>query len=121
MNKEQFSLLFNLKVSTNVHIKELSFKQEGTLLYGYTFDRDSFHVYIKNNLIHRYIYNRNRFDYQQKEEFEGVFLIPTKRVYPAASDYNFCELLINKGLEIPFTIWEERKEELYYGKVFPER
>lgn len=100
--------------------KDLTNKQNRTLLYGYTLERNTWHVYLKDNAIYTVVYGykeepkecivKDNFDY-----------IPDKRVYPAKSDYEFCSLLIRQGINIPFTSFE--KEEIlkqYYGKILPD-
>lgn len=39
-----------------------------------------------------------------------------KRVYPEASDYEFCKKLLDIGVYIPFTTFDENREEKqFYG------
>ena len=46
-------------------------------------------------------------------------LVPNKRVYPETCDIDFCHLLISSGINIPFTIFDETREQAkYYGKVY---
>ena len=85
-----------------------------TLLYGYTCERETFHVYIKNEEIHTVIYNteysrgkatpKNMRELTIKSNHDYV---PDKRLYPERCDYNFCKLLKEKGVYLPFTTWSE--------------
>lgn len=97
-----------------------------TLLYGYTCDRKTFHVYLKNQKVYTVIYERdfsvggNR----PKNMHEVVIrsnrdYIPDKRVYPEMSDFHFCKCLKERGIDIPFTTWVggeyEPNEKGFYG------
>jgi len=44
--------------------------------------------------------------------------VPDKRVYSEACDYEFCKLLINYGVSIPFLSHNpDRPKQQFYGKV----
>lgn len=94
-----------------------------TLLYGYTCDRATFHVYLKDEKIHIVVYFN---DYSSgvvkpKDMFEVIAtsnkdFVPDKRLYPEACDYHFCKLLKLRNIHLPFTTWNEnRAEQDYYG------
>ena len=94
-----------------------------TLLYGYTCDRATFHVYLKDGKIHIVVYFN---DYSSgvvkpKDMFEVIAtsnkdFVPDKRLYPEACDYHFCKLLKLRNIHLPFTTWNEnRAEQDYYG------
>lgn len=121
MNQQQFQELVDIPVKNRnfVTIVDLQLiKTEGTLIYGRTLDKALFHLYVKDNLIHRYVYRQDKQQsYISSTEFNVIDCVPSKIVYPTACDYNFCRFLIRKGIKIPFTNWDDRKEELYYGEV----
>jgi hypothetical protein len=96
-----------------------------TLLYGYTCERDTFHVYLKNNEIFVVIYdndysgsipkprNMRRVTVKSNRDY-----VPDKRLYPERCDYDFCKLLKEKGVHLPFTNWSEPPDDPrypYYG------
>jgi len=107
-----------------------------TLLYGYTCERETFHVYMKDQKIYTVVYNT---DYSINYEKElGSFMrgepkpknmrqvevksnrdfVPNKRLYPERCDYHFCRALKEKGIDLPFTHWSEEvqpNEKGYYG------
>jgi hypothetical protein len=107
-----------------------------TLLYGYTCNRETFHVYIKHAQIYVVVYE---VDYSINYDNQlGGFMrgdgkpknmrhievksnkdyIPDKRLYPERCDYNFCKLLKERGIDLPFTHWSEEiepNEKGYYG------
>lgn len=50
MNKEEYGYIIDLQLKgvSPVDVYDLDNKNDRTLLYGYTCDRDTFHVYIKD-------------------------------------------------------------------------
>lgn len=88
-----------------------------TLLYGYTCNRDTFHVYVKDQQIYVVVYNteysrgtpipKNMRQVTVKSNHDYV---PDKRLYPERCDYNFCKMLKEHGVELPFTVWSEPVE-----------
>lgn len=87
------------------------------MLYGYTCERCTWHVYLKDRKIYTVIYKYNG-------ELEEIMVsnnhdfIPDKRVYPAACDYEFCHLLLLKCIHIPFTNDDfNRESKQYYGEI----
>lgn len=106
-------------------VDDLRIKKDRTLLYGYTCDRSTFHVYLKDMKIHAVIYNT---DYSEDEPKPinmreinvkcNEDFIPDKRLYPAACDCEFSMLLGRvTGRSMPFTTYEERPEMQYYGFI----
>ena len=123
MNKEEYGKIIDLQLKNipTVQAEDLLDTTDRTLLYGYTCDRDTFHVYIKNIKIHAVTY---RTDYENNapnfmEEIQVVKnddYIPNKRLYPETCDYEFCEKLKKLGYDLPFTIWSDgRPEAQFYG------
>ena len=103
--------------------------RDRTLLYGYTCDRKTFHVYLKNEKIHTVIYS---VDYSMEnpkpicmtemlvESNEDY--IPDKRLYPETCDYMFCVLLKSAGIYLPFTGFNKNREEKnFYGFTLEDR
>lgn len=80
------------------------FFNDRTLLYGYTCDRKTFHVYLKDKEIHTVFYD---ISYEEKDPnpikmaevhvMSNRDYIPDKRLYPEACDYQFCKLLLASG------------------------
>lgn len=97
--------------------------KDRTLLYGYTCENETFHVYLKDREIHVVAYFN---DYSSdtvkpknmreiKVETNGNF-VPDKRLYPEACDYHFCKLLKLRNIHLPFTNWNEnRVKKDFYG------
>lgn len=100
MTKQELEQLIEQAVATPmVSISELPKGFEGTLLYGYTCERHTFHVYVKDEVIHAVTYN---FDEEiiihtsGKEVYAGS-CFPDKRVYRQPTHFFFMELLAKKG------------------------
>jgi hypothetical protein len=113
MNVKEFSEFdFNTgKITAN----DLQDKSDRTLLFGYTLNRESFHVYLKGGEIFVAVYRHNKELSVTPNEGLNSDYIPCKRVYPQHSDYEFCKLLILRGYDIPFTAFGECDDRQYKG------
>ena len=123
MNKEYFDKLNQLdyEQANTVYAHHLyPYNLDRTLLYGYTCERETFHVYLKNNEIFVVVYNteysrgkpvpKNMRQITVKSNNDYV---PDKRLYPEKCDYKFCKLLKEKGVDLPFTHWSEIPDDQY--------
>ena len=122
MNKKQYNKLSQLTIEPNkFSVSDLIDKSERTLLWGYTCDRDSFHVYLYGGKINLYVYSYHEqsvIKFASATALELDSLIPNKRVYPEASDYEFCKKLLDSGVHIQFTTFNENREpKQFYGAV----
>jgi hypothetical protein len=120
MYKEEYEMLEKIdETCTLVTSKDLINTLDRTLLYGYTCDRDTWHVYLQDNKIHTIVYN-NREDEEPRElsVVDNEQYVPNKRLYPECCDYEFCRILKDKGVFLPFTTWSDgREKQIYYGKI----
>lgn len=99
------------------------FLKDRTLLYGYTCDRKTFHVYLKDQEIHTVIYDivyeekdPNPINMVEVHVKSNRDYIPDKRLYPETCDYLFCKLLKNVGVHLPFTTFnDDRPIQDFYG------
>lgn len=98
-------------------------KEERTLLYGETYEREVFHVYVKNKQIHTVVYflddelNQPHMMREIKTSFNCDY-IPSKYIDPVRSDYEFCMLLKERGETIKFECYfEEIEQQQYYGFI----
>jgi hypothetical protein len=77
-----------------------------TLLYGYTCDRDSFHVYLRDGKIHRFVYQERGeivpLHHRAEDGWELNDLVPDKRVYPESTDYVLALRLRRSGVQVPY-------------------
>ncbi len=120
MTKEELDLLQETRQVPTLSASLLKNQEDRTLLWGYTCERDSWHVYLENGCINLYVYA-----YPEKEVLlltKGSYfpeeLIPNKRLYPEACDFEFCQLLLSMGVALPFTTFnEDRKIQQFYGFV----
>ena len=125
MTPEQYASLSESPTPQSViGVADLVDKTPRTLIYGYTPARATFHVYLGvDGLIHVLTYNEGT----AAEDSDVVpFLVqghsagpsggltdnagyvPSKRVYPAASDFAFCKLLAQHGVQPCFTTYAPR-------------
>ena len=139
MKKEWFDKLGEIDEAneTAIGVQELKpYTYNRTLLYGYTCERKTFHVYIKNKQIYVVVYE-NDYPIIYNEELSSFMrgdarpknmkqievrsnrdFIPDKRLYPERCDYHFCHALKERGIDLPFTHWGEEAqpdERGYYG------
>ena len=126
MTKTELELLNNIArgEETPIGILDLDpFTKDRTLIYGYTCDRNTFHVYVKNRQIHTIIYN---IDYSQDtprpKDMREITIkhnqdyVPDKRLYPERCDYIFCKMLEKRGVSLPFTVCTDDVEQKdFYG------
>jgi hypothetical protein len=125
MNKKEFeSLKETWQTKPILGIDDLEDQSERTLLWGYTCERDSWHVYLKDGEIHAVMYDYP--DILKYHDFRCASdnpkdWIPNKRLYPEACDYEFCKLLKEYGCYLPFTTWnDDREPKQYHGKILSE-
>lgn len=85
-----------------------------TLIWGYTTDRDSFHVYLDaEKTLHKvvYAYNKEILLCKSEKSLDAEECVPNKRVYPQHCDYEFCKLLHSLHVNIPFTTFDAKPDE----------
>lgn len=95
-------------------VNDLTDQSERTLVYGYNLNRKTFHVYLKDGVIHRVVYSGGssatpaRVDSRKSDvEWDPADLAPTKRAYPERCDFEFATLLKSKGVVLPFTTFND--------------
>lgn len=128
MNADQYAQFKNLSKGPEnskavINVAELDRSAEDrTLLWGYTLERDSFHVYIKDGVLHRVVYGypNKLIIHIQGEELACASLAPCKRAYPAACDEQFSRLMLEKGQYISYTTFTEREDIPFHGLVADE-
>ena len=116
MTLEQYNHLINPINKSNklININDLTNKSDRILIYGYTCERDSFMIEIIDWKIQKYI-TKFGYDTNYKEIKISMPIItnedyiPNKRIYPQHSDHEFCSLLLNKGLYLPFTTYTKNE------------
>ena len=121
MNKSQLQWLLEYKVPDNklITIADLDNKAPRTLLYGYTVDRLTHHVYIsERGAIETVVYGIDAPLYRLTPT-RNEHYVPNKRLYPARCDFWFCKKLAEAGINLPFTTYSEVPlEGAYYGRCY---
>lgn len=80
--------------------------EDRTLLYGYTTERATWHVYQQGGLLHKVIYigSNPGFEFTEvAEKIDARHPIPNKRLYPEACDFIFCWEVKRRDVHLPFT------------------
>lgn len=135
MNEKEFEFLKKHAFKQNIiSVDDLFDKSNRTLLYGYTCERDTWHVYLKDGVITTLLYSK----YNDNDDFENEHVIdgetykyvvvdvgansdyvPDKRIYPNACDFEFCKLILENGGHLPFTgvAVDGVETKQYYGLV----
>ena len=112
---------------------EESPREGRTLIYGYDCDRNTCHVYltdgwdeivsVRHDASGRLLdVFRHVFDQPEKSSISSAsHIIPNKRLYPEACDFDLCCLLAEYGYHLPFTAYTERSSEgKFWGLTVPE-
>lgn len=84
-----------------ITVKDLENKNDRLLLKGYTSFRDGWEVWLIDEEIKIYMFEKDSIRIMEANNNKDY--CPDKRVYPQESDYEFCKLLLQKGINIPFT------------------
>lgn len=119
MTEAQMKLLIAITKKRKFVPSLLLNQKDRTLLWGYTTDRDSFHVYMKGGVVYRIIYSAQSQPYVERALEDPDLFVPNHRVYPDASDFEFCRLLLDLGVNhIPFLRYNSGREPTqYHGKI----
>ena len=118
MNREEFDSLKNAEgPDERVWAKDFP---DGTLLYGYTCERETFHVYKMAGQIHRLIYRgwnppSDIVDHVHGEHLPADMLHPDKRVYPGRTRLDFVLELTKKGQYVCFTSFSDDEPQIKVG------
>lgn len=122
MTENEFKFVENMEygVKPLIDPNDLLHKKDRTLLWGYTCDRQNWHVYLKDMKIYAVIYKHGEepiaLDVGRNEDF-----IPNKRLYPETCDYDFCKALARINIHLPFTTYNpDRELKQFYGELLKE-
>jgi hypothetical protein len=119
MNADQYAQLTQSPAAAKVlRLVDLQDQTPRTLIFGYTCNRETFHVYIgKDHQLHVLLYSPI-FDNESSDRFyilqhfeeggqtDNHGFVPNKRVYPESCDFEFCRLLQTCDVNIPFTTFD---------------
>lgn len=108
--------LDSLNVASSIEVlfttDSLSNHTPRTLLYGYTCDRNTWHVYLdEDGFINKLVYNSSgaRLNHDRETAISFAELIPNKRAYPNLTDLEFAKVCFLHGFSIPFTTHAKQK------------
>lgn len=117
MNREEFDIVTStVSVVPYVSAADMGMlpEHERTLLYGYTCERRSWHVYIKDGFIHLLVLDGTHSEIRhEKKKYDWHIpdLVPDKRAYAESTDFNFALLCRDRSVDIPFTQFDEVRYE----------
>jgi hypothetical protein len=118
MTLEQFNTLSSANYGV-ISVDDLVNKNPRTLVYGYSLDRDTTHVYLgSDGLIHRVDYSHGDIliAHVSAVSFDINDLRPSKRSYPERTDFEFAKLVAMRGGDLCFTSYTEGVEAAnFYG------
>jgi hypothetical protein len=92
-----------------------------TLAFGYTADRDTWHLYLAGGLLHRLVYDGRRgtvVHQQQSEVWATSNLVPGKRLYPESTDERFARLMRARGHDLRFRDFDARRHTSLRDRAF---
>lgn len=104
MNMDEYLLVTNQAEPRGITADVLG-GEDRTLLRGYTCDRDTWHVYLKDGDIHLLVYSYP--DVVVRHEARDSWmnpedLVPDKRVYPESTCFRFARELQVRGVRVPY-------------------
>lgn len=129
MTPEQVTTLRNIASEPEraISIEDLADRSERTLVYGYDVDRNTFHLFVRAGEIRRALYRRDGEDFELISMASGDFMpracVPNKRAYPERCDFEFCRLISERRITVPFTSFDDSGREFegpFFGPVFDE-
>lgn len=81
-----------------------------TLMYGYTCDRDTVHVYMHNGMIHILYYNSSgKVAHRSAPQFGLELLVPEKRAYPENADPALAKMLALAQVPIDYLPFDDER------------
>lgn len=121
MTKQEFGQIGSIEYPKNCLIQssDLINNTPRTLVYGYDKDRNTYHLYLKHDLFYSLWYDSALIEIRCEigvTEIDARHCSPNKRVYPEACDFEFAKLLIQKGVYLTYTFFNEKRlKAVYYG------
>lgn len=120
MNKDQMELLEKCAVRNPViKVGMLEDWTPRTLMYGYTCERHTFHLYLDSSRkFQKVVYDHDGIllEHFQGPAIEAEQCVPDKRLYPENCDFEFSRLVKVAGVHLPFTTYDENRIRQWPGK-----
>lgn len=103
-----------------------------TLLCGHTHSLQMFHVYMKDSKIYAVTYTVGFVTKRENKEYNtyahAINMTPVeiqsnfdyipKKLYPERCDYDFCNMLKIRGLNLPFLQWDDKRQQGFTNGAF---
>lgn len=104
MNQNEFFEISNTAPPEYVAMASDFSGSDKTLLYGYTCEKKSWHIYKKDGLLHKLVYGYPAFfiSYDARESFILSDLIPDKRVFPECTDFHLAKMFLAASIDVPY-------------------
>ncbi len=114
ISKDTFETMIENKFNNDIIlIDDFSNISARTLMYGYTLDNDTIHLYLKDGKFIKTQGDKIDQQYHINDTINIQSVMPSKRVYPESMDEEFFKLLLQRDISIPFTSYNtERYEKL---------
>lgn len=120
MNEQQYEALKQISAVADplITLNDLKNITPRTLLYGYTSERDTWHVYIsEEGEIKTVCYSGAEGEIVNVDVTSNSQYIPSKRLYAECCDFEFCSLLKQRSYYLSFTNENFGREvKTYYGR-----
>ncbi|MBD3004629.1 hypothetical protein [Streptomyces sp. 5-10] len=121
MHEEQFNeIKIPLKSVPKIRADDF-IGADRTLLYGYTCNRNTWHVYLQAGEIHLLVYedvNKRIIWHQQHEIWDSQSLVPDKRVYPESTDFQFARMLQHQHVDVQYLPFDQGRHDRVRGLLF---
>ena len=120
MNQQEYNALQSVQNSI-ISVDNLVNKTPRTLLYGYTLERDTWHVYLNSEGVIKTV----KYGYGDDAPLQEINIkwndeyIPSKRLYAERCDFEFCSILKQKNISLNFTTasFEKAFNEQFHGRT----
>lgn len=120
MTKNEFLSLTDVVAQRKVlRGADLKNQTPRTLIYGYTCNRDTFHIYLDTQgIIWKVVYENSSSQSRshglsrqnETDVLDNQDYVPDKRMYPEACDFEFCQLLKEHGCYLTPTTYNENRD-----------
>lgn len=121
MTPEEFKALGDIRpVARTISVSDLIDHSARTLIFGWTCDRNDFHIYVYKRRLHKFCYDWNNKElfYKSGTELPLECIVPDKRILPNCCDYMFCRRLIEKGVYLPWATMAAQGAHKPYGNFY---
>lgn len=118
MTREEYEALLELRPQEpdRVPLSAFADLSDRTLIYGYTLERQTVHIYMIGGKIQ--VVHPNPSFQGRDLECLPFMVLPTKRAYPECCDAEACRLIASHGGYVCFTTFnDDRTAKQFYGPM----